>query len=89
MRAASARTSEPYSELHREDAVTPNGDKYEWDDVAREEAAGDTGPSAEVRIRDALSEVDGLDSRPLSEHAPVYDALHEELQVVLAEIDGA
>ena len=52
------------------------------------EPAADAG-SAEARVQGGLTALDGLNSRPLAEHAPAYDALHEDLQAVLAEIDGA
>ena len=45
--------------------------------------------SVQPRIATALAGLDTLDTRPLGEHVPVYDRLHDELQAVLAEIDGA
>ncbi len=45
--------------------------------------------SAPTRIDAARSALDSLPARPLAEHAVVYEGLHEELQAVLAEIDGA
>lgn len=51
-----------------------------------EPAAADT---AEFRLRAALAELDQLAVRPLAEHAPVYETLHDDLQAVLGEIDSA
>jgi hypothetical protein len=45
--------------------------------------------SAEARVGRALHELDHLGHRPLAEHAPEYERLHDELQAVLSEIDGA
>jgi hypothetical protein len=65
------------------------GDGYEPDRVAAEGAPPNDGTPAESRIQAGLDALDGLSSQPLAEHAPVYASLHEELQSVLAEIDGA
>jgi hypothetical protein len=64
-------------------------DGYEPDRTVAETAPPNDGSSAESRVHAGLDALDGLSSRPLAEHAPVYAALHEELQSVLAEIDGA
>ena len=48
----------------------------------------DGGP-AEEQLRARLRELDSLDARPLSEHPPEYEALHDHLQAVLADIEGA
>ena len=45
--------------------------------------------SAEARVGAGLSALERLDDRPVTEHAPVYEGLHQDLQDVLAEIDGA
>jgi hypothetical protein len=44
---------------------------------------------AHARVHAALGALEGLDQAPLADHAPRYEALHDELQAVLAEIDGA
>lgn len=44
---------------------------------------------AEARVAASLSGLAQLDAQPLAQHAPVYEALHDELQAVLGEIDGA
>ena len=62
---------------------------YEQDHAVRDAAPASDGRSAEARVHDGLTELGGLSGRPLAEHAPVYEALHDELQTVLAEIDGA
>jgi hypothetical protein len=64
-------------------------DGYEPDHTAPEATSPSAGGSAEERVDAGLGALDGLAARPLAEHAPVYEALHEELQAVLAEIDGA
>lgn len=57
--------------------------------------SSDTGPApvdgrpAEEQLRARLRELDGLDARPLEAHAPAYEALHDHLQAVLADIEGA
>jgi hypothetical protein len=40
-------------------------------------------------LQDRLAVLDELPSRPLSEHAEVYQRLHADLQAALAEIDSA
>jgi hypothetical protein len=48
-----------------------------------------TGPEATAAASVAdLGALDSLDSRPLAEHADVYQQIHSELQSALAEIDG-
>jgi type III secretory pathway lipoprotein EscJ len=64
-------------------------DGYEPDGIAPEAAPLNDGAPADSRVQAGLDALDGLHSQPLAEHAPVYEALHEELQSVLAEIDGA
>jgi hypothetical protein len=44
--------------------------------------------SPEERVRGQLAELDGIEERPLAEHAERYDRVHAELQAALTEIDG-
>jgi hypothetical protein len=69
--------------------VTSNDDGYDPDRAAPDVSPPNPAVTAESRIGDGMAALDSLDSRPLAEHAPVYEALHEDLQAVLAEIDGA
>jgi hypothetical protein len=65
-------------------------DGYTPDRVAPpDRGAPDSGTPVESRIQGGLDALDDLGSRPLAEHALVYEGLHEQLQSVLAEIDGA
>jgi hypothetical protein len=60
-------------------------------DTAAEAApvtAGDLDPGPTQRISAHLGALSSLDSRPLAEHADVYQRVHTELQSALAEIDG-
>jgi hypothetical protein len=45
--------------------------------------------SGTARVQAALSELDGVQQRPLAEHAESYARVHAQLQAVLTEIDGA
>ena len=44
-------------------------------------------PVAE-RVRNLAAELDGIETRPLGEHAERYDHVHAQLQAALSEIDG-
>jgi hypothetical protein len=49
----------------------------------------ETVPSPEASsVGDLPRMLDGLDRRPLAEHAEVFEELHAHLQGTLAEIDG-
>jgi hypothetical protein len=61
---------------------------YEPDGEGQRAVVTESG-SAQTRIDAARGALDSLPARPLAEHAGVYEGLHEELQAVLAEIDGA
>jgi hypothetical protein len=50
------------------------------------QAAPEPGPAGPILAH--LDALDGLDSRPLGEHADIYQGVHEKLQAALAEIDG-
>jgi hypothetical protein len=43
----------------------------------------------EPAVEEALALLDGLDSRPVSEHVEVFDTVHRALQDALASLDGA
>jgi hypothetical protein len=43
----------------------------------------------EVRVRRQVAELEGIEHRPLGEHAERYDQVHAELQAALSDIDGA
>jgi hypothetical protein len=43
----------------------------------------------EEQVRRQLAELDGIENRPLAEHAERYDQVHRQLQAALSEIDGA
>lgn len=42
----------------------------------------------EERVRLLASELDGIETRPLGEHAERYSEVHAQLQAALSEIDG-
>jgi hypothetical protein len=44
--------------------------------------------SVEERVRYHVAGLDGIERRPLAEHAQRYDEVHVELQAALTEIDG-
>ncbi len=52
---------------------------------AAEPAVATNGDAIDI----ALGRLDGLQGRPLAEHADAYDALHDALRNVLAELDDA
>ena len=41
------------------------------------------------RVRSQLAQLEGIEQRPLPEHAERYDQVHAELQAALSDIDGA
>ncbi len=43
---------------------------------------------AEERVRRQVAALDGIDERPLAEHAERYDQVHAQLQAALTGIDG-
>ena len=68
--------------------MMPSAEGYEPDSEGRAAVMTEAGP-AQTRIDAARGALDSLPARPLADHAEVYEGLHEELQAVLAEIDGA
>jgi len=44
---------------------------------------------ADERVRTHIATLDGIEQRPLSEHAQAYSDVHAELQAALTEIDDA
>ncbi|MGH8963434.1 MAG: hypothetical protein ACRDWT_19960 [Jatrophihabitantaceae bacterium] len=59
-----------------------------WPD-ATESARAPVEPSSHEWIETQLSALEDLESRPLSEHADVFQRLHSQLQSALAEVDGS
>lgn len=51
-------------------------------------AESPAGTDAVAALKDTAV-LDGIEERPLAEHADVYEALHEQLRAALAEIDNA
>jgi hypothetical protein len=69
----------------------PDGPAETGDETTRIEHPGpDTGdlPGEEQVRRQVSALLDGIENRPLAEHAQRYDEVHTELQVALTEIDG-
>jgi hypothetical protein len=55
--------------------------------VSLEQPSPQQAPVAE-RVRLLVSELDGIETRPLGEHAERYSQAHVQLQAALSEIDG-
>jgi hypothetical protein len=69
---------------------------YEPDRVADDRVADDShhvGPAdrstVRQRIESQLTRLDDIDSKPLAEHADVYQGIHAQLQDALAEIENS
>ena len=66
----------------------PDGDDAESDDqgvegVARGEADAERVRTGDERVDAVLASLDGLDERPVSEHAAVFEQAHEQLRAAL------
>jgi hypothetical protein len=73
-----------------EDADAAIDDDMDIDAGAPEPATWTRPDSTGVASVDAaIQELARLDQLPTSEHAPVYDGLHRQLQDALADLDGA
>lgn len=44
--------------------------------------------TGDPRVDEAMTTLDGLDSRPLADHVEAFDAVHQALQDALATVDG-
>ncbi|WP_170324080.1 hypothetical protein [Cryptosporangium phraense] len=44
---------------------------------------------AEAQVADVLTQLDGLDDRPVTEHVAAYEAVHRTLQDTLSAVDGS
>ena len=66
----------------------PDDDAAESDDQGVEGRVSDDAEAEQVRTGDArvdavLASLDGLDERPVSEHAVVFEQAHEQLRAAL------
>ena len=65
------------------DDGTPESDDQGVEGVVRREADAERVRTGDGRVDAVLASLDGLDDRPVSEHAGVFEQAHEQLRAAL------